>query len=261
MTKRNLWNGWNKQGTILSSFIVYIVLSLVLWFEEKTVFLRYLRYSYSETKYVIRMGIGTEKDYMEFLQRDNQSIAFVCTVIFMIILAVIVVHRESFWDNWDVTLRRIPGFRGKYLLSKSVIVLTPAIGYSVYYGTQWLWRFKMYKDEVQWLCNWLLKNTNANEPYSTLKRDEFLNILPSKSILEMSLYSVLIAMALLLLSFTLRNIKKDMLGFIVAIISLLAAVILFTEGIVLVGPAEVLILLAGVVLVVGFNVRHVYLKW
>ena len=259
MTKRNLWNGWNKQGTILSLFIVYFVLSLVFWFTEKTAFLHHLRYAFLKTADKIKTG--TELDYMEYLKGDNQSTIFVCTIILMIILAVIVVHRESFWDNWDVTLRRIPGFRGKYLLSKSVIVLTPAIGYSVYYATQWLWCYKMYKEEVQWMCNWLLENARATEPYHLLKMKEFFSVLLRKSFFEMLLYSVLIAMALLLLSFTLRKIKKDVLGFIVAIISLLAAVILFTEGIVLVGPAEALILLAGVVLVVGFNVRHVYLKW
>jgi len=58
-----------------------------------------------------------------------------------------------------------------------------------------------------------------------------------------------------------RNIKKDMLGFIVAITGLLAAVILFAEGIVLERPVELAVLSICVAIVVGFNVRHVYLKW
>ena len=261
MTKRNLWNGWNNPKTLKWCFIGYIALCILSWYREIDLFDHYLFFMRVEYSYGTTMECNEKWENMSMLLREtNQILAMVCTVLFMAVVSVMAVHRESFFDNWELTLRRVPNFRGRYLCSKLLLGSIPAACHMVYYISQWLWRYRLYIKEVKRQTKFFNEKSRTVE-YQALELDEFLSVVPRKSFLEMLLYLVLTTFLLVLLNLTVRNIKKDMLGFIMAITGLLAAVILFAEGIVLERPVELAVLSICVAIVVGFNVRHVYLKW
>ncbi len=267
MTERKLWNGWNKPKALKWFFIGYLVLNIVLWIREAETFDSYNSFSDVRTESGI---LEDEEDWLdvpwenltELLQEANSVIGIVFAVIFMAGVAVIAIHRESFRENWDLTLRRVPRYRGKYLFSKIVAVLIPAVGYMVYYGTQWLYRFYLYQKEIQQQYDYFMENQKSYKiKYVLLDAKEFLSVVPIKPILEMSLYTVLMALILLLLSFSVRRIKKDVMGFCAAIAGLVALVILFSGVFAFPRAVEIAILSVDIGIILFFNIRHVYVKW
>lgn len=267
MIERKLWSGWNKPKAVKWFFIGYLVLHIVLWLKEADTFEYYKSFSYVKTE----SGLWEDEEgfvepqfanLTELLQETNSMIGIVFALIFTAGVAVIVVHRESFWDNWDITLRRIPRYRGKYLLSKVIAVLVPATGFSVYYGTQWFYRFRMYQADLQRQFDYFEENHKSYKiKYVPMEAKEFFSNVPIKPVLEMTLYAVLMALILLLLSFSVRRIKKDVLGFCAAIVGLVAVVVLFSEMFAIGRMAEIVLLSGCIGIIMFFNIRHVYVKW
>lgn len=266
MIERKLWNGWNKPKAVKWFFIGYLVLHIVLWLKEAEAFEYYSDFRYVKSE----SGLWEDEEgfvavrwenLTELLQETNSVIGIVFALIFTTGVAMAVVHRESFWDNWDLTLRRIPRYRGKYLLSKVIAVLIPAIGFSVYYGTQWFYRFRMYQADLQKQFDYFEENPKPYKiKYIPMEAQEFFRTVPIKPVLEMTMYSVLTAMVLLLLNLAVRRMKKDIVGFCVAIAGLVAVVLLFSEVFPIGRMAEIGILFGCIGIITFFTVRHVYVK-
>lgn len=246
MMERMLWNGWNRKRIVLLFLTVFLLMNGYIWYIEAEIFGDALYKASGEMFYAKLDGIQL---YHPDLIRGTAYVpGFVCTVFFMAFLAVVTVHRESFLEHWDVTIRRIPKYRGKYLLCKTITVLFPGVVYLMYYLICWQRRWEAY-----------LKGTR--EEYLVSGKEEFMQMIPKEPFPETTLYLALVAMALLLLSLTVRRVKKDVLGFVVAIAGLLTMVVLFSEALALERTVEIIVLSVCVGIVFVFNIRHVYWKW
>lgn len=262
MTKRKLWSGWNSPKAVGACFIGYIILHIILWAREARIFDYCMVFSRIKSEYGITEECReTWVDLTDLLQEANSVRGMVYALIFSICVSVIVVHKESFRQNWNLTLRRIPKYRGKYLRSKMIAVLFPAVGFSVYYGTQWLYRFDLYQTELQREYDFYVESQMSHKiKYVPLEKEEFFRVIPMKPILEMSLYSVITALLLLLLNLAARRIKKDLAGFCAAIAGLVAVVLLFFEVVPMERAVELVLLFGGIGIIAFFTVRHVYVK-
>lgn len=246
MTERKLWNGWNSKKTVLLFFATFLLMNGYIWYIEAEIFRDALYKASGEMFYAKWDGI--QLYHPDLIRGTGCMPGFVCTVLFIAFLAVVTVHRESFFERWDVTLRRIPNYRGKYLFCKMITVLFPGAVYLMYYLICWQFRWKRYIEKTE-------------EEYRVFGKEEFLQIIPKEPLPEIILYLVLAAMALLLLSFTVRRIKKDVLGFVVAIAGLLTVLLLFSEAFAVARSIEIIVLSVSVGIVFLFNIRHVYWKW
>lgn len=160
----------------------------------------------------------------------------------MLVISGILVHRESFSENWHVTLRRIPKYRGFYLRSKLLLTYIPGMMYLLIYVVQKLDEWLCYKDLVP---KKLLTDENT-------KLSRFLS---AESVAETLLCVLMLGAAALLLHLVLRNIKKDIPGGLVAIVGLLVAVGWFYN----VGISLWILLAAGLAVAV-FLMRNVYFR-
>lgn len=131
----------------------------------------------------------------------NYLFGLFCAVVGVLYLAIMVVHRESFKENWYVTLRRIPDYRGKYLRAKFTAVLFPVAIYGVYGILQWSFQRSMYRSRVPEALR-----IQSVGPFTI-----------AEAVLLPVINLALFAIAMLLLSFVLRKVKKDIIGGIVAI--------------------------------------------
>ena len=246
MMERKLWNGWNRKRIVLLFLTVFLLMNGYIWYIEAEIFGDALYKASGEMFYAKLDGI--QLYHPDLIQGTAYMPGFICTVFFMAFLAVVIVHRENFFEHWDVTLRRIPKYRGKYLFCKTVTVLFPGVVYLMYYLICWQFRWARYIEKTE-------------EEYRVLRKEEFLQIIPKEPLPETTLYLALVAMALLLLSLTVRKVKKDILGFVVAIAGLLTMVVLFSEVLAVTGTVEIIVLSVSVGIVFVFNIRHVYWKW
>ena len=246
MIERKLWNGWNRKRIVLLFLTVFLLMNGYIWYIEAEIFGDALYKASGEMFYAKLNGI--QLYHPDLIRGTGCMPGFICTVFFMAFLAVVTVHRESFFEHWDVTLRRIPKYRGKYLFCKMITVLFPGVVYLMYYLICWQFRWKRYIEKTE-------------GEYRVLGKEEFLQIIPKEPLPETTLYLALVAMALLLLSLTVRRVKKDILGFVVAIAGLLTMVILFSEALAVERTVEIIVLSVCVGIVFVFNIRHVYWKW
>ena len=246
MMERKLWNGWNRKRIVLLFLTVFLLMNGYIWYIEAEIFGDALYKASGEMFYAKWDGI--QLYHPDLIQGTAYMPGFICTVFFMAFLAVVIVHRESFLEHWDVTLRRIPKYREKYLFCKTVTVLFPGAVYLIYYLICWQFRWARYIEKTE-------------EEYRVLGKEEFLQMIPKEPFVETALYLVLVAMALLLLSFTVRRVKKDVLGFLVAIVGLLTMVVLFSGVLAVTGTVEIISLSVSVGIVFVFNIRYVYWKW
>lgn len=261
MRSQNLWNGWNKSKAIRIFLIVYLLLYLILWVREAEQFDYYMFFSRVNSEYGITEECRqTRMNLTDLLQETDSVSGIVLALLFTASVAVLAVYKESFRENWDITLRRIPHYRGKYLFSKIVAVLIPAFIYLVYYITKWLFLFSMYRKEIQRQYDFY-KEKPEKIKYVPLEAKDFLSMVPIKPFLEMVLYTVLMVLVLLLISFTVRRIKKDVMGFCVAMIGLVVSVLLFCGVFAVTRAVEIAILSVCIGIILLFHVRHVYVKF
>jgi len=258
MIERKLWNGWNKKKMIRLFLIVFLLMNGYMWYIEAEIFGDALYKASGEMFYAKLDGI--QLYHPDLIQGTAYMPGFICTVFFMAFLAVVIVHRESFFEHWDVTLRRIPKFRGKYLFCKTITVLFPGVVYLLYYFICWQLRWARYVEKIKDDYH-VFDKEDFLQIYRVLGKEEFMQIIPKEPLPETALYLTLVAMALLLLSLTVRRVKKDILGFVVAIAGLLTMVVLFSEALAVERTVEIIVLSVCVGIIFVFNIRHVYWKW
>ena len=248
MTERNSVNGWCDAKIIRRFLLSALLLNITAWILEAAGYRNDLENAIEKVKLLERADVTSGAEVCDFLQKDYCLFGLMCMVFLTVFLGIVVVHRESFKENWYVTLRRIPDYRGKYLKAKLSAVLFPGTLYVVYYILQWLFRWGMY-------CK------HTPEGLRTGRADELWKLVPIKSIGEIILYMLLFALSILLGSLVLRRIKKDIPGGIVALGGLVMTVLLFTEAIWFTNAWELLaVLLFLISIVTAFLVRHVYYK-
>lgn len=224
MTEQNLRHSWFKKKAVKRFWFTVVLVNLTAWMMEIT--------SYNDI-------VQPAKHYY---------LGVLCMIATMLFLAVISVHRESFSENWDVTLRRIPDYRAKYMRTKLGTVLLPGVIYVGYWGSMWLVRCIGYYTEIT-------EDIRAEE-----KKDVF-EVIPFRALGELCLYIVLFGVSVLLLSFTLRRIRKDLAGFFAAIAGVAMSVLLFTEVVSFTKIWMLLCVLVGLIAVMMlFLMRHVYKK-
>ncbi|MBR6536561.1 MAG: hypothetical protein IKT67_05120 [Lachnospiraceae bacterium] len=224
MTEQNLRHSWFKKKAVKRFWFTFVLVNLTAWMMEIT--------SYNDIAQPAK----------------HYYLGILCMVATMLFLAVISVHRESFSENWDVTLRRLPNYRAKYMATKLGTVLFPVVIYVGYWGSMWLVRCIGYYAELS-------EDIHAEE-----KKDVF-DVIPFRALGELCLYGVLFAISVLLLSFTLRKLRKDLPGFFAAIAGVAMSVLLFTEVIRFSELWMILCVSAGLIAVMlVFLLRHVYRK-
>lgn len=224
MTEQNLRHSWFKKKAVRRFWLTVVLVNLTAWLLEIT--------SYIDT----------------FQKTKHYYLGITCMAAAMLFLAIIVVHRESFTENWDVTLRRIPKYRAKYMVTKLGTVLLPGAIYVGYWGLMWLIRCIGYYIEI-------------SEGIQEEEKKDIFEVISFGSLGEICLYIVLFGVSVLLLSFTLRKIRKDLPGFFAAIAGVAMSVLLFTEVVRISGIWMFLGVLTGLIAVMMlFLFRHVYRK-
>ncbi|MBQ9767547.1 MAG: hypothetical protein IJW37_05560 [Lachnospiraceae bacterium] len=216
MTERNLSNGWFEAKRVRQFLFLLLLLNIVVWALDAAAYRNRLEAASTTVKYMHLYDSEELFTVYDIVKGQVDVLGVVCMAFGMLCTAVVTVHRESFTENWHVTLRRIPNYRGKYLGSKLCAVLVPGGVYMVYTLTQGLFRWLMYEgdDTVR-----LFENTKTT-------MGDFLSFGPWW---ELVLLIVLAAQAMLLGSLTVRNIKKDVPGFLAALVGMVSAVLWFTE--------------------------------
>lgn len=247
MTERKLWNGWNNRKTVKGFLAFAGLLYLVVWLFEVEWYQSDLDTTVWQMQNLNRMGAAIDVEPYVFREIKGNGFGLGITVVMTIVLAVVLVHKESFKQNWYGTLRRIPKYRGKYLVAKLAVVSLPAGVYLLYSGLQCLGRLNVYETRVP-------KALRFEESV------EVWELMHHKSVWEMMLYFVLLAVSGLLGSFVLRRIGKDVYGAIVALGGIGMSFLLFLNM-----SAEYLwqrpMVVGGVILAeVLFLGRHVYRK-
>lgn len=224
MTEQSLRHSWFKMKAVKRFRLTVVLVNLTAWLMEIT-------------------------SYHDIAQpAKHYYLGIICMVATMLFLAVISVHRESFSENWDVTLRRIPGYRGRYMATKLGTVLLPGVIYGGYWGSMWL---------VRWIGYYIEQPVSGQAE----EKKGVLEVIPFRALGELCPNIVLFGISVLLLSFTLRKLRKDLLGFLIAVAGVAMSVLLFTE---VVSFAELWVsycVLAGLIAVLLlFLIRHVYRK-
>ncbi len=252
MTERNLYNGWFPKKTVRRFFLWMVIMQIGICLLEGTGFLTewdgfVTRRWYWEK--VLQDGNFAE-EVLEMCRKETFLPGIGCMVLFILFLAVVSVHKESFFEHWDVTLRRIPKFRGKYLRSKLCLVVLPGVLYVLCFWLQCVWRKAKIKDGL------------TEQMYEDIA-EQIHPLFSIQTIIELILYIVLFSVSVLLCSFTLRSVRKDILGFFVGVIgSVIAGVdLLVTDAIVGQEPWWLCgVLFGGCLVEVLFLIRHVYRK-
>ena len=244
MTERKLWNGWSNRKAVRCFLCSAGLVNMIAWIMDA---MRYEdRLDWEAFRVTEWMGnvVPIQTTVNPNIPGGNILFGLFCAVFAVIYLAITVVHRESFKENWYVTLRRIPNYRGKYLRAKLMTVLFPVALYVVYGILQWMFQRSMYRIRVP----------------EVLRAGGVWRFPFAEEVLIPMINLALFAISLLLLNFVLRNAKKDVVGGVVAIGGIGMMVVC---KLVLNFPGEWQrpVLLSGVIGVeLLFLVRHVYRK-
>lgn len=244
MRERKLQNGWSDAKTKKRFLCLVLLFNVIAWMMDATRYVERLEWELFRvtewSKADVPLPITVNLD----VPGGNFLFGLIWAVVAVVYLAVTVVHRESFKENWYVTLRRIPDYRGKYLRAKFTAVLFPVAVYAGYGILQWSFQRSMYRGRVP----------------EVLRIQSAWTFTAAGEVLLPVINLALFALAVLLLNFALRNIKKDSIGGIVAIggigmMVICSNVISFPE------LWQRAVVLSGVIgIEVMFLVRHVYRK-
>lgn len=244
MTERNLYNGWCDAKTKRSFLCVGLLFNVIAWITDAMRYENRLDLDLFTVEHLMRTYVPIRATEYELTPGGDVTCGLFCAIVAVIYQAVAVVHRESFKENWYVTLRRVPDYRGKYLRAKLAIVLFPIFLFGVYGILQWCFQRSMYRSFVP----------------ETLRTTGIWRFAPVGAVLMPMVNLVLFAISVLLLCFVLRNVKRDIIGGVAAIsgIGMMVVckhVLSFSAGW---QRAAVLSVVIGVELL--FLVRHVYRK-
>lgn len=244
MTERNLRNGWSNKKTIRRFLGLVLFFNVVAWFTEATGYVNRLEWELLKVAELTRIDAPIATTEYTLFQGDSLAVGLLCAVVTTVYLAVMVVFRESFKENWYVTLRRVPNYRGEYLRTKLLAVLFPTMLYTVYGSLQWAFQRSMY-------CLRVPETLRAGGVWRFSFTEEVL--IPVANL-------ALFAIAILLLSFVLRNVKKDIIGCI-ASIGGIGMMVVCKYGFGFPAGWQRVVSVSGVIGVeMLFLVRHVYRK-
>lgn len=244
MTERNLYNGWCDTKTKRRFLVFVLLFNVIAWIMDANRYVGRLEWELFRVTEWMRTAVPLQTTVNPGVPGGNFLFGLFGAIVTVIYLAITVVHRESFKENWYVTLRRIPDYRGKYLRVKLTTVWFPVVLYAVYGILQWAFQWSMY-------CSRVSEALRVGGVWSFSFAEEVL--IPMVNL-------ALFAISVLLLNFVLRNVKKDIIGGVVAIggIGMMVVckhVLSFSEG------WQRVAALSGVIGVeVLFLVRHVYRK-
>ena len=245
MTERNLMNAWFDAKTGRRVIVSILMLYIAMWAFDA------IRYGngLDTAIWVIsehnRMGAAIDVEVYVFWAIKYNDCGLLCMIATTMYFAITAVHRESFRENWYVTLPRIPNYRGKYLRAKLITVLFPGALYVLFCALQCLWRRGLYEKCVP-------KELRMGETVEVWK------LLHEKSPGEIILYILLFAVSMLLGSLVLRNVKKDIPGAVVAFVGIGMAALLFLNMTIYEIWQHPVLVLCLIVAEVLFLVRHVY---
>lgn len=244
MTERNLRNGWSDRKTRKPFFVLVTLFHAVAWMMDANRYVGRLEWELLRATEWLKNEAPIQTTVNLDVPGGNFLFGLFCAIVTVVYLAITTVHRESFQENWYVTLRRIPDYRGKYLRVKLMTVLFPVVIYGVYGSLQWAFQRSMY-------CSRVSEALRGGGVWRAAFAEEVL--LPMANL-------ALFAISLLLLNFVLRNVKKDILGGIAAIGGI-GMMVVCKHGLNYSEEWQRPVLLFGVICVeVLFLVRHVYRK-
>lgn len=244
MRERKLENGWSDRKTKRWFLWVAGLFHMTAWMMDATRYVERLEWELFRVTEWRKADVSLPITVNLDVPGGNFLFGLIWAVVAVLYLAITTVHRESFKENWYVTLRRIPDYRGKYLRAKLMAVLFPVAIYAVYGILQWSFQRSMYRSRVP-------EALRIQSAWTFSVAEEVL--LPVISL-------VLFAISVLLLNFVLRNVKKDIIGGFAAIGGIglpvfCSNVINFPE------LWQRVVALSGVIgIEVLFLVRHVYRK-
>lgn len=244
MTERNLRNGWSDRKTIRRFLVSVGLFYVIAWITDAIRYEERLEWEVFRVTEWMRNVVPIQTTVNPDVPGGNFLFGLFCALVAVIYLAITVVHQESFKENWYVTLRRIPGYRGKYLRVKLMTVLFPVALYGVYGSLQWAFQRSMYYSRVS----------------EALRAGGVWRFSFAEEVLIPIVNLALFAISVLLLNFVLRNVKKDIIGGIVAIGGI-GMMVLCKHVLSFSGGWQRMAALSGVIGVeVLFLVRHVYRK-
>lgn len=218
MTERNLSNGWLGKRKLMEYTVAFFMIGIFIWWMDAYPYKSYLE---SEVEhYLWCRRVGASVDGL-FHWTNDQFWGIGYLMIAIAVYSIVIVHRESFSEHWHLTLRRIPGYRRTYLWSKLRIVLFPVVLYPVYEGIH--------------IVNRWAKLQNALKDFPEKWRTEVLDdtriLFHETPMWEVMLCLALLAVSMLLLSFTLRNRKKDIPGFLIATVGAVLPILFLADAV------------------------------
>lgn len=244
MRERTLENGWSDRKTKRWFLWVAGLFHVMAWMMDATRYVERLEWELFRVTEWRKTDVSLPITVNLDVPGGNFLFGLIWAVVAVLYLAITAVHRESFKENWYVTLRRIPDYRGKYLRAKLMAVLFPVVIYAMYGILQWSFQRSMYRSRVP----------------KALRIQSAWTFSVAEAVLLPVVNLVLFALAVLLLSFVLRNVKRDIIGGIVAIGGIGMPVVC-QSGIGFPELWQKAIVLFGVIgLEVLFLIRHVYRK-
>ncbi len=244
MTERNLRNGWSDRKKIKRFLGAVGLFNVIAWITDATRYEERLEWELFRVKEWMRNVVPIQTTVNPDVPGGNFLFGLFGAIVAVVYVAITVVCRESFKENWYITLRRVPNYRGKYLRAKLTAALFPIALYAVYGSLQWAFQRSMYHIRIP----------------EALRAGGVWKFSFGEVVLIPLANLALFAISVLLLSFVLRNVKKDIIGCIVAISGIGMMVVCkhvlnFSEG------WQRAIALSGAIGVeVLFLVRHVYRK-
>ncbi len=244
MTERNLYNGWCDAKTKRRFLCVVLLFNVIAWIMDAMRYENRLDLDLFTVEHLMRMGGAIRVTEYELTQGGDATCGLFCAIVAIIYLAIAVVHRESFKENWYVTLRRVPGYRGKYLRAKLANVLFPVVLYGVYGILQWCFQQSMYRSRVP----------------EALRIGGIWKFEPIGEVLIPMVNLALFAIAVLLFCFVLRNVKRDRIGGVAAICGIGMMVVCKHVLSFSAGWQRVAVLSCVIGVELLFLIRHVYRK-
>ncbi len=244
MTERKLWNGWCDTKSKRRFLGVVLLFNVIAWITDAMRYENRLDWDLFTIEPLMQTGGPIRVTEYELTQGGDVTCGLFCAIVTVIYLAVAVVYRESFKENWYVTLRRVPDYRGKYLWAKLATVLFPILLFGVYGILQWCFQRRIYRSCVP----------------EALRTTGVWRFAPVGAVLMPMVNLALFAISVLLLCFVLRNVKKDFIGGVAAIGGI-GMMVVCNHVLNFSGGWQRAVVLSGVIGVeLLFLVRHVYRK-
>lgn len=229
MKQKRIYNWWLELKPLCSLFCVLAALYVVCWFVDFHIFgsmFEDVLWQYESmldfneeywqhlteqhgTDYVTEWKEGRITPLEPNALRNNagEKMGLAAMILGMLFVSAMTVHKDSFFYNWNVTIRRIPGYRRFYLNSKFVAVFVPGMMFLLYDLLQAVARWSIYKRELP---------ANLMTRFQAEQVQFFAFGAPWKTFFWVGI----LAVCFLLGNLALQNLKKGVAGLFAAILGL-----------------------------------------